>query len=728
MSGILFDARWIRPGMTGVGQVALNMLRAIPADAGNIGVILPEGSPFTGEFRRFRVHPSGVKLTAHPLTEAFEQVGIPLLCRKFGYTAFVSFEGRIPVFHPGFRTYSYVYDLSFLNIKGAHNRKYSFFLRASLWMNRIFANRIMTISEAMRNELVRKQGVSPARVSVVPCGDSRLDLVSARTFKGAGESFLLTVGATNPRKNLDRLLSAFRIFRTRHPAFKLVITGDRKRIAEAQARLSVEGVENVGYVSEGELRDLYERATALVFPSLDEGFGIPLLDACAFNLPVACSDIPVFREVMHESAIYFDPLSPEAMAAAMEHAVAAQPFDGSPVRARYSWHLSARKLLEIIREDAATADGTSAPLRPPSSITLNASMLPGDPGGIANYAFHIARALKAVGPALDVTLIHPAHLAGYFGELRGVRRVSLPGSQEARFVLNQLLVPWLARRSDLLHSVGNYGVFLRFAPQSVFIHDTYEKESKDRFGTAKRWLLSFLVSMTGRKARVILTNSENTRNDIARHYPHLAGKAKVTPLGTKFPIVPDSAERVRGGFLFVGTLEPGKRLSDILEAYAHLDGRMRAAHPLRIVGQKGWGESGLAAKVADLKIGDAVEFTGYVTDARLRELYLESLALIQASSYEGFGLPVVEAMACGCPVIAARNSALAEVGEGAAAFFPTGDVRALVELMERMIRDTDFARECSRKSLDRAAYYTWERTADATLAALRSLLGGAPRA
>ena len=358
------------------------------------------------------------------------------------------------------------------------------------------------------------------------------------------------------------------------------------------------------------------------------------------------------------------------------------------------------------------------------SLTINAATLPGKPGGIANYAFHIARTLKASDPGLEIILIHPAHLAGYFGNLRDVRRVSLPGNQAMRFALNQLLVPWIARGSDLLLSVGNYGVFARRAPQAVFIHDTYEKTSKDRFGRLKRLVLSFLVSTTGRCAALVLTNSENTRTDILRHYPHLADKVEVTPLGAKFPVAREANTGSRNGFLFVGTLEPGKRLSDILEAYARLDAEVRRDHPLRIVGQPGWGESGLQGKAAALGIEDSVVFAGYVTDARLQRLYSESRSLVQASSYEGFGLPVVEAMACGCPVIAARNSALAEVGEGAAVFYPTGDITALAEKMERLARDPEFAATCAQRSLERAARYTWENTARATLDAFRTL---APR-
>lgn len=356
---------------------------------------------------------------------------------------------------------------------------------------------------------------------------------------------------------------------------------------------------------------------------------------------------------------------------------------------------------------------------PPPSVTINACMTPGDPGGVANYTYHLVHNLRNCFPYMEITLVSPANLRSYFVGLRGVRHVFIPlHSQFIKFFLNQLLVPWIARRSELLHSVGNYGIFLRGKAQTIFVHDTYEQESRDRFGAPKRFLLAFLISATGRRSRAVLTNSENTRRDIARHYPHLAAKTVVTRLGTKFPVAPGEPMESRTGFLFVGTLEPGKRLSDIFEAYSMLPAACRK-HPIRVVGQPGWGESNFGKKAVVLGIDPNVEFTGHVSDERLRTLYQTSLALVQASSYEGFGLPVVEAMACGCPVIAAENSALAEVGKGAALFFPTGDVRALARIMERLIDDLTLREECSRNSLARAADFTWEATAKATLEAFR---------
>jgi alpha-1,3-rhamnosyl/mannosyltransferase len=109
-----------------------------------------------------------------------------------------------------------------------------------------------------------------------------------------------------------------------------------------------------------------------------------------------------------------------------------------------------------------------------------------------------------------------------------------------------------------------------------------------------------------------------------------------------------------------------------------------------------------------------VDFKGYVSDSELSDLYGRSLALVQASSYEGFGLPVIEAMACGCPVVAARNSGLVEAGGDAALFFETGDEEGLLRNMERLLREPGLRQELMAKGFAHARKFTWEETARKT--------------
>ncbi len=351
MAGILFDARWIRPGMTGVGNFAYNLLRALPDIGENIGIILPAGSPYSREFERFHIFFSSIDLTAHPKTEFYEQFVIPQLCYRHGFKSFVSFEGRIPIFHPGIKTFSFVYDLTFLTIRGSHSAKYSFFLKTSLILTRMFSNRIVTISNKVRRDMITLLKIPREKISVICPADSQLTRYKPFPVAALGKSFFLAVGMTNHRKNLANLLEAFSAFNRQYPSYQLALTGNAEWIAELRQKTQVSDVVNLGFVNESELRFLYEKARALIYPSLDEGFGIPLLDALQFDCPVICSDIPIFREVMENCAIYFDPASIKSISEGLEQSLTAPhaPHCRERILEKYSWNKSAKELINEVR-------------------------------------------------------------------------------------------------------------------------------------------------------------------------------------------------------------------------------------------------------------------------------------------------------------------------------------------------------------------------------------------
>lgn len=336
--------------MTGVGQVALQILENLPLAEEPIGVLLPKGSSYRPVFTRFKIHTTGVDLTQHPLTDLFEQFLIPLLCYRYGYGAFVSFEGRVPALHPGLRTFSMIHDLAFLKVSSSHSRKYSAFLWLSLKISVLTATRILTVSQAAREDLIRLGRAAPASIVVIPNADSSLHKWESHPVPNAKVPYFLAVSMTNPRKNLGRLLAGFALFRRQAPEFTLVLTGNPEFIEAECRQAKSEGVVNLGFVDEGSLRNLYENAIGMVYPSLDEGFGIPLLDALRFDCPVLCSDIPVFREVAEDAARYFDPFSPESISKTLEASRNKWVSDkGRRVLEKYSWGKSAASLLDGIR-------------------------------------------------------------------------------------------------------------------------------------------------------------------------------------------------------------------------------------------------------------------------------------------------------------------------------------------------------------------------------------------
>jgi glycosyltransferase involved in cell wall biosynthesis len=351
MSAIFFDARWLRPGMTGVGHFAFRLLEALAARRKDLGLLLPAGSPFRSHFPELRLFEAPTDLPDHPRTEFYEQISLPRLCRRHGYRTLVSFEARVPLFHPGLRTACFVYDLAHVKVKGSHGPRYSAYLNFTLGVLARSADKVFTISETVRTDLAAHMRRDAARLGVVYPADSGLARYApvAVPLPAGSQGLLLSVGMTNRRKNLPTLLAAFSAFRASHPGYQLALTGDREWIGRELTQGPSQDVLNLGFVAEGQLRWLYENAKLLVFPSLDEGFGIPLVDASVFGCPIACSDIPVFREVAAEAAHYFDPRSPGSMAACLGMALAA-PKDSRPVAARFNWDKSAAAFLRGLGE------------------------------------------------------------------------------------------------------------------------------------------------------------------------------------------------------------------------------------------------------------------------------------------------------------------------------------------------------------------------------------------
>ena len=212
---------------------------------------------------------------------------------------------RIPPVRPSVVT---LHDVQHLDLPGMFPRSERLF-RAVAWNRSVRnADRVIAISAFVRDRAVARLGVDAGRIRVLPLG---LDHDELRPAEGEREPFLLYPARRWPHKNHERLFEAFALLRRKRPGLRLVLTG-------GGAFPSVpEGVEVRGLVARTELVSLMQRASALVFPSLYEGFGLPPLEAMACGCPVACSDAGALSEVVDDAARLFDPRDPAAIADAV---------------------------------------------------------------------------------------------------------------------------------------------------------------------------------------------------------------------------------------------------------------------------------------------------------------------------------------------------------------------------------------------------------------------------
>jgi glycosyltransferase involved in cell wall biosynthesis len=219
--------------------------------------------------------------------------------------------------------------------------------------------RLITASEFTRQELKTRAGLDVEDVVVVHHGASDVFLAAQQERDRPRDPYLLYVGGAGPNKNLKRLIASVGLLREAH-RLELVIAGDRfwdhEELQRALGAAAPAWIRLSGYVADQELAGLYRSAAACVFPSLHEGFGLPVVEAMACGTPLACSRIPVCEEVAGDAAAYFDPLAVEDIAAAVRSLVHDQRLSLELVsrglaRAReFTWAKAARKTIEVYRK------------------------------------------------------------------------------------------------------------------------------------------------------------------------------------------------------------------------------------------------------------------------------------------------------------------------------------------------------------------------------------------
>jgi glycosyltransferase involved in cell wall biosynthesis len=272
------------------------------------------------------------------------------------------------------------------------------------------------------------------------------------------------------------------------------------------------------------------------------------------------------------------------------------------------------------------------------------------------------------------------------------------------------------RRLDVLHSLANIGPLVtpRVARVVTLLDVIWLHQGADwEAGAAARGFAS-LSRLCARNADRVLTISESAKEDIVSSLGLDPAKVDVAPLGVR-PQQPRRELPSDPVVLCVAQKRPYKNLGSLIRAVAELEEPAR----LVLVGAPTTHEEELKALAAELGVAGRVDFRGWVSEGELESLYREARCFVLPSLIEGFGLPVLEAMARGVPVACSNRPALPEVAGSAALLFDPGDQSAVTEAVGRLLRDDELARTLAGRGVERAAELTWERTARATLDSYR---------
>ena len=377
----------------------------------------------------------------------------------------------------------------------------------------------------------------------------------------------------------------------------------------------------------------------------------------------------------------------------------------------------------------------------PMRVGLDLLCLAGARTGIETVAWWLAREMPRQAPDIEFIFFLPPGIVPP-SDAANVEVVPVPlgRHRSARLVAEQWRLPFIARRQrlDLLHAIAFATPWLYRGRKLQTVHDLGFMVTPGSMPWRYRTYWKWAYRMAARRCAALTADSEFTRSDLVRLLGLDPARITVVPCGVDPIFAPATAavdldERLRRMniprpyVLFVGTLQPRKGIDTLFETFA----RIRRDHgdlSLVIAGARGWGYPKPGVMARHYGVEGAFRHRSGATLAEIADLYRGARLFLCPSRYEGFGLPPLEAMACGTPVVVTDTSSLPEVCGDAALFAPVDRADLLAGQAERILSDPDLARRLAAKGTARAAEFTWPRAAARLISVYRRIFTEDPAA
>lgn len=258
----------------------------------------------------------------------------------------------------------------------------------------------------------------------------------------------------------------------------------------------------------------------------------------------------------------------------------------------------------------------------------------------------------------------------------------------------------------------------------ITVHDMVYKAFPETVRGRTKIMLNTGLKQSMKRADIIVTDSEFSKTEIIKYFPQHENKIRVVPCGVdlqkfrpcenpeRIPEVKKSLEIEGDYFLYLGTIEPRKNLKRLINAYHIFSQNIKSPPKLVLAGGKGWLYDSIFQRVTDLKLTEQVIFTKYVPSEDMNPLMCGALAFVFPSIYEGFGMPPLEAMACGVPVLSSDSASLPEVTGDCAVICNAYSEESIAEGLHRLYSNENLREDLSQRGLNRAKNFTWDKSAE----------------
>lgn len=366
--------------------------------------------------------------------------------------------------------------------------------------------------------------------------------------------------------------------------------------------------------------------------------------------------------------------------------------------------------------------------------------------GIGRYTLELARQLQSL-PDIEtlrffsgLSFIDALPVPGAAPPGVGASRIralkSFLARSDAALSLHQLLSHWrrgraLSKHSDAIFHGTNFYLPPHPGRSVVTMHDLSVYTFPQFHPPERVRYMHREIELTLKRADILITDSEFTRQEVAAFFGWPLSRVYCAPLASSGEFVPHSAAELRptlaplglhyqGYALYAGTIEPRKNLENLLKAYGRLSAALRVQYPLVLVGYKGWQNASIMERLAAAESEGWARYLGYVEAEQLPQLFAGARAFVFPSHYEGFGLPVLEAMSAGVAVVTSTRSSLPEVAAEAAALCEPDDIEGLTAAFGRALEDEEWRSTAIAAGLARSKLFSWQRCAEATVKAYRA--------